>query len=143
MEILEQQLTDAYRVSRWSGVRGDVLDDPLQDRTERIADLEARLDQLETDRIKLPFITEHRRKIGVIPQVQHLLQRSRRHRSRVLPPDLNLSRRPALVIGGEGPFPSWPGSAPTASSSEPLRLGRPGVATLDVAAVPRQRRVTS
>lgn len=49
----------------------------------------------------LPFIAEHRREIGVITQVQHLFQRGRRHRSRVLPPDLDLSRCPAFVIGLE------------------------------------------
>ncbi|MFJ6485211.1 two-component system response regulator [Streptomyces sp. NPDC091682] len=51
VEILEQQLADADRVSRRSSVRGDVLGDALLDRTERIADLETRLNQLEADRI--------------------------------------------------------------------------------------------
>ncbi|MFD3442778.1 response regulator [Streptomyces sp. NPDC058685] len=51
VEILEQQLADADRVSRRSSVRGDVLGDALLDRTQRIADLETRLNQLEADRI--------------------------------------------------------------------------------------------
>ncbi|MFE6066704.1 response regulator [Streptomyces sp. NPDC056525] len=51
VEILEQQLADADRVSRRSSVRGDVLGDALLDRTERIADLETRLNQLEVDRV--------------------------------------------------------------------------------------------
>ncbi|MFJ3637554.1 two-component system response regulator [Streptomyces sp. NPDC090112] len=51
VEILEQQLAAADRVSRRSSVRGDVLGDALLDRTERIADLETRLNQLEADRI--------------------------------------------------------------------------------------------
>lgn len=51
VEILEQQLADADRVSRRSSVRGDVLGDALLDRTERIADLETRLNQLELDRV--------------------------------------------------------------------------------------------
>lgn len=51
MEILEQQLADADRVSRRSRVRGDVLGDALLDRTQRIADLETRLNQLEADRV--------------------------------------------------------------------------------------------
>ncbi|MEU8760050.1 response regulator [Streptomyces sp. NPDC048659] len=51
LEILEQQLADADRVSRRSSVRGDVLGDALLDRTERIADLETRLNQLEADRV--------------------------------------------------------------------------------------------
>ncbi|MFD0319265.1 response regulator [Streptomyces flavalbus] len=46
VEILEQQLADAER----SSVRGDVLGDALLDRTQRIADLETRLNQLEADR---------------------------------------------------------------------------------------------
>ncbi|WP_424889074.1 response regulator [Streptomyces sp. XH2] len=50
VEILEQQLADADRVSRRSTVRGDVLGDALLDRTHRIADLEVRLNQLEADR---------------------------------------------------------------------------------------------
>ncbi|ARZ72179.1 response regulator [Streptomyces sp. HU2014] len=50
VEILEQQLADADRVSRRSSVRGDVLGDALLDRTHRIADLEVRLNQLEADR---------------------------------------------------------------------------------------------
>lgn len=50
-ELLEQQLADADRVSRRSSIRGDVLGDALLDRTERIADLETRLNQLEADRI--------------------------------------------------------------------------------------------
>lgn len=50
MELLEQQLADADRVSRRSSVRGDVLGDALLDRTQRIADLETRLNQLEADR---------------------------------------------------------------------------------------------
>ncbi|WP_062650613.1 response regulator [Streptomyces maremycinicus] len=50
MELLEQQLADADRVSRRSSVRGDVLGDALLDRTQRIADLETRLNQLEVDR---------------------------------------------------------------------------------------------
>jgi CheY-like chemotaxis protein len=50
MELLEQQLADADRVSRRSTVRGDVLGDALLDRTQRIADLETRLNQLEADR---------------------------------------------------------------------------------------------
>jgi CheY-like chemotaxis protein len=49
VEILEQQLADADRVSRRSSVRGDVLGDALLDRTHRIADLEVRLNQLEAD----------------------------------------------------------------------------------------------
>ncbi|MFF9402286.1 response regulator [Streptomyces sp. NPDC014744] len=51
VEILEQQLADADRVSRRSSVRGDVLGDALLDRTHRIADLEVRLGQLEADRV--------------------------------------------------------------------------------------------
>lgn len=51
VEILEQQLADADRVSRRSSVRGDVLGDALLDRTHRIADLEVRLSQLEADRV--------------------------------------------------------------------------------------------
>ncbi|MER5747668.1 response regulator [Streptomyces sp. NPDC002225] len=51
VEILEQQLADADRISRRSSVRGDVLGDALLDRTHRIADLEVRLGQLEADRI--------------------------------------------------------------------------------------------
>ncbi|MDK0517530.1 response regulator [Streptomyces sp. ML-6] len=51
VEILEQQLADADRVSRRSSVRGDVLGDALLERTHRIADLEVRLSQLEADRI--------------------------------------------------------------------------------------------
>ncbi|NEA46904.1 response regulator [Streptomyces sp. SID10815] len=51
VEILEQQLADADRVSRRSSVRGDVLGDALLDRTQRIADLETRLNQLKADRI--------------------------------------------------------------------------------------------
>ncbi|MFD4605984.1 hypothetical protein ACFWPQ_49270 [Streptomyces sp. NPDC058464] len=50
MELLEQQLPDADRVSRRSGVRGDVLGDAFLDRTQRIADLETRLNQLEAER---------------------------------------------------------------------------------------------
>ncbi|MGW3341339.1 response regulator [Streptomyces sp. NPDC001009] len=50
MELIEQQLADADRVSRRSSVRGDVLGDALLDRTQRIADLETRLNQLEADR---------------------------------------------------------------------------------------------
>ncbi|MDQ0846993.1 MULTISPECIES: PleD family two-component system response regulator [unclassified Streptomyces] len=50
VELLEQQLADADRVSRRSSVRGDVLGDALLDRTHRIADLEVRLNQLEADR---------------------------------------------------------------------------------------------
>lgn len=49
VEILEQQLADADRLSRRSSVRGDVLGDALLDRTHRIADLEVRLNQLEAD----------------------------------------------------------------------------------------------
>ncbi|MFJ6984482.1 MULTISPECIES: response regulator [unclassified Streptomyces] len=51
LEIIEQQLADADHVSRRSSVRGDVLGDALLDRTQRIADLETRLSQLEADRI--------------------------------------------------------------------------------------------
>ncbi|MER7918663.1 MULTISPECIES: response regulator [unclassified Streptomyces] len=51
VEILERQLADADHVSRRSSVRGDVLGDALLDRTQRIADLETRLNQLEADRI--------------------------------------------------------------------------------------------
>ncbi|MEU9337039.1 response regulator [Streptomyces sp. NPDC048290] len=51
VEILAQQLADADRVSRRSTVRGDVLGDALLDRTQRIADLETRLNQLEADRV--------------------------------------------------------------------------------------------
>ncbi|MEV7144044.1 response regulator [Streptomyces tauricus] len=51
VEILEQQLADADHVSRRSSVRGDVLGDALLDRTQRIADLETRLNQLEAARI--------------------------------------------------------------------------------------------
>lgn len=51
VEILEEQLAAADRISRRSSVRGDVLGDALLDRTERIADLETRLNQLEADRI--------------------------------------------------------------------------------------------
>lgn len=51
VEILAQQLADADRVSRRSTVRGDVLGDALLDRTQRIADLETRLNQLKADRI--------------------------------------------------------------------------------------------
>ncbi|WOX26365.1 hypothetical protein [Streptomyces solicathayae] len=54
VEILEQQLADADRASGWSSVRGDVLGDALLDRTERIADLQARLNQLEADRSAEP-----------------------------------------------------------------------------------------
>ncbi|WP_232837485.1 DUF6207 family protein [Streptomyces atratus] len=50
VEILEQQLADADRISRRSGIRGNVLGDALPDRTHRIADLEVRLSQLEADR---------------------------------------------------------------------------------------------
>ncbi|MFJ1550571.1 response regulator [Streptomyces sp. NPDC088246] len=50
VEILEQQLADADRISRRSSIRGDVLGDALLDRTHRIADLEVRLSQLEADR---------------------------------------------------------------------------------------------
>ncbi|MFG2094675.1 response regulator [Streptomyces sp. NPDC048612] len=49
VEVLEEQLADADRVSRRSSVRGDVLGDALLDRTHRIADLEVRLGQLEAD----------------------------------------------------------------------------------------------
>ncbi|WP_406397087.1 response regulator [Streptomyces uncialis] len=49
MEVLEQQLADADRVSRRSSVRGDVLGDALLDRQHRIADLEVRLSQLEAE----------------------------------------------------------------------------------------------
>ncbi|AZS89807.1 response regulator [Streptomyces griseoviridis] len=51
VQILEQQLADADRVSRRSSVRGDVLGDALLDRTQRIADLETRLNQLKADRV--------------------------------------------------------------------------------------------
>ncbi|WFB06370.1 response regulator [Streptomyces sp. LX-29] len=47
VEVLEQQLADADRVSRRSTARGDVLGDALLDRKHRIADLEVRLSQLE------------------------------------------------------------------------------------------------
>ncbi|MEU8773470.1 response regulator [Streptomyces sp. NPDC048606] len=49
MEVLEQQLADADRVSRRSTVRGDVLGDALLDRQHRIADLEVRLNHLEAE----------------------------------------------------------------------------------------------
>ncbi|MEU1086307.1 two-component system response regulator [Streptomyces sp. NPDC005576] len=47
VQIIEQQLADADRVSRRSSVRGDVLGDALLDRATRIADLEVRLNQME------------------------------------------------------------------------------------------------
>ncbi|MET9297081.1 response regulator [Streptomyces sp. NPDC003077] len=47
VEVLEQQLAEADRVSRRSTARGDALDDALLDRKHRIADLEVRLNQLE------------------------------------------------------------------------------------------------
>jgi hypothetical protein len=50
VELVEQQLADADRVSWRSRVRGDVLGDALLERTQRIADLETRLNQLEADR---------------------------------------------------------------------------------------------
>jgi len=49
VEVLEQQLADADRVSRRSTVRGDALGDALLDRRHRIADLEVRLSQLEAE----------------------------------------------------------------------------------------------
>ncbi|MEO3974777.1 response regulator [Streptomyces sp. CAU 1734] len=49
VEVLEQQLADADRVSRRSSVRGDALGEALLDRRHRIADLEVRLGQLEAD----------------------------------------------------------------------------------------------
>lgn len=72
VEILEQQLADADRISRRSSVRGDVLGDALLDRTERIADLETRLNQLEADRL-----AEQRRAdelAAAYPDVSGLLQ---------------------------------------------------------------------
>ncbi|MFL4902377.1 response regulator [Streptomyces sp. MMS24-I2-30] len=47
VEVLEQQLAEADRVSRRSTARGDALSDALLDRKHRIADLEVRLNQLE------------------------------------------------------------------------------------------------
>lgn len=47
VEVLEQQLAEADRVSRRSTARGDALSDALLDRKHRIADLEVRLSQLE------------------------------------------------------------------------------------------------
>ncbi|MCW5253608.1 MULTISPECIES: two-component system response regulator [unclassified Streptomyces] len=47
VEVLEQQLAEADRVSRRSSARGDALGDALLDRKHRIADLEVRLNQLE------------------------------------------------------------------------------------------------
>ncbi|MFI2241462.1 response regulator [Streptomyces chrestomyceticus] len=49
VEVLEQQLAEADRVSRRSTARGDALDDALLDRKHRIADLEVRLHQLEAE----------------------------------------------------------------------------------------------
>ncbi|MFE7130391.1 response regulator [Streptomyces sp. NPDC057638] len=49
VEVLEQQLADADRVSRRSSVRGDVLGEALLDRQHRIADLEVRISQLEAE----------------------------------------------------------------------------------------------
>ncbi|MEU5364291.1 response regulator [Streptomyces sp. NPDC005925] len=49
MEVLEQQLAEADRVSRRSTARGDALGDALLDRKHRIADLEVRLNQLEAE----------------------------------------------------------------------------------------------
>ncbi|AEW99295.1 response regulator [Streptantibioticus cattleyicolor] len=49
MEVLEQQLADADRLSRRSTARGDALGDALLDRKHRIADLEVRLNQLEAE----------------------------------------------------------------------------------------------
>ncbi|MFJ6101846.1 response regulator [Streptomyces sp. NPDC092359] len=51
VEILAWQLANADHVSRRSSVRGDVLGDALLDRTQRIADLETRLNQLEAARV--------------------------------------------------------------------------------------------
>ncbi|MER6911991.1 response regulator [Streptomyces sp. NPDC000594] len=49
VEVLEQQLADADRISRRSTVRGDVLGEALLDRQHQIADLEVRLSQLEAE----------------------------------------------------------------------------------------------
>ncbi|KUN09220.1 regulator [Streptomyces yokosukanensis] len=49
VEVLEQQLAEADRVSRRSTARGDALSDALLDRKHRIADLEVRLNQLEAE----------------------------------------------------------------------------------------------
>ncbi|CAL9658481.1 response regulator [Streptomyces sp. Tu 3180] len=49
VEVLEQQLAEADRVSRRSTARGDALGDALLDRKHRIADLEVRLNQLEAE----------------------------------------------------------------------------------------------
>ncbi|GHH76944.1 hypothetical protein GCM10018793_24030 [Streptomyces sulfonofaciens] len=49
VEILEQQLAEADRLSRRSTARGDALGDALLDRKHRIADLEVRLSQLEAE----------------------------------------------------------------------------------------------
>ncbi|GHF21144.1 MULTISPECIES: response regulator [Streptomyces] len=49
VEVLEQQLAEADRVSRRSTARGDALGDALLDRKHRIADLEVRLSQLEAE----------------------------------------------------------------------------------------------
>ncbi|MBD0421615.1 response regulator [Streptomyces sp. TRM S81-3] len=49
MEVLEQQLAEADRVSRRSAARGDALSDALLDRKHRIADLEVRLNQMEAE----------------------------------------------------------------------------------------------
>lgn len=49
VELLEQQLADADRVSRRSTTEGDVLGEALLDRRHRIADLEVRLSQLEAE----------------------------------------------------------------------------------------------
>ncbi|KAB8158882.1 response regulator [Streptomyces sp. 3MP-14] len=47
-EILTQQLADADRTSRRSSARGEVLEEALLDRSHRIADLEVRLNQIES-----------------------------------------------------------------------------------------------
>ncbi|MEV5886031.1 response regulator [Streptomyces sp. NPDC052020] len=49
VDVLEQQLAEADRVSRRSTARGDALSDALLDRKHRIADLEVRLNQLEAE----------------------------------------------------------------------------------------------
>ncbi|MFF2809580.1 response regulator [Streptomyces sp. NPDC058000] len=49
VEVLEQQLAEADRVSRRSTAHGDALGDALLDRKHRIADLEVRLNHLEAE----------------------------------------------------------------------------------------------
>lgn len=48
-EVLAQQLADADRTSRRSSAHGEVLEEALLDRGHRIADLEVRLNQFESE----------------------------------------------------------------------------------------------